>query len=140
MKIRNLIFILCCLIFVFQSCGGNANQQQQTSEVDTAEYPLIVFDTTVYNFGKILEGEQVSYKFDFVNAGKKDLVIEKIETSCGCTVPEYDKKPVKPGERGFVRVRFDSSNKEGTVYKTVKVTSNCKDKILELVITGQIDN
>ena len=140
MKIRNLIFILCCLIFAFQSCGGNANQQQQTNEVDTAEYPLIVFDTTVYNFGKILEGEQVSYKFDFVNAGKKDLVIEKIETSCGCTVPEYDKKPVKPGERGFVRVRFDSSNKEGTVYKTVKVTSNCKDKILELVITGQIDN
>ena len=86
----------------------------------------------------ILQGEQVSTEFKFTNTGEADLIISKIETSCGCTVPEYDKDPVKPGERGSVRVRFDSNGKSGTQYKTIRIFSNSKEEIFELVVTGEV--
>ncbi len=138
MNVRFFILILFVATIFVSACSGSGSSKEKKVDTDTVAYAEIKFDTTVYNFGKILEGEQVTYKFDFTNIGKKSLVIEKVETSCGCTVPEYDKKPVEPGQRGYVRVKFDSSNKEGTVYKTVKITSNCKERVVELVITGQI--
>ena len=77
----------------------------------------------------------------FTNVGNADIIISKVETSCGCTIPEYDKKPVAPGNVGTIRVRFDSSNKSGTQYKTIKLFSNCKDnEIFELVITGEVQD
>lgn len=128
------------------SCGGNANSGSQgaagaatdPTAIDTASYPVIEFDEAVFDFGTILQGEQVSTTFTFRNTGKADLIIQKTETSCGCTVPEYDRKPVAPGATGTIRVRFDSDNKEGAQYKTIKVKTNCKDNIFELVLKGTV--
>lgn len=126
------------------SCGGNANSSTQgasatdTVATDTASYPVIEFDEAVFDFGTILQGEQVSTTFTFRNTGKADLIIQKTETSCGCTVPEYDRKPVAPGATGTIRVRFDSDNKEGAQYKTIKVKTNCKDNVFELVLKGTV--
>jgi len=128
------------------SCGGTANRGTQgaadavsdTTAIDTASYPVIEFDEAVFDFGTILQGEQVSTTFTFRNTGKADLIIQKTETSCGCTVPEYDRKPITPGATGTIRVRFDSDNKEGAQYKTIKVKTNCKDNIFELVLKGTV--
>ena len=132
-------------VMVLSSCGGNASsnggnsKKSDTTAVDTALYPKIVFDTAVFDFGKILQGEQVGTVFTFKNEGDADLLIRKVETSCGCTVPEYDKAPVAPGASGTIRVRFDSDAKEGAQYKTIKVISNCKDNIFELVLKGSVE-
>ncbi|MCR5453777.1 MAG: DUF1573 domain-containing protein [Bacteroidales bacterium] len=139
------IYILFAVIAIMAlaSCGGSgagkAGNADSTATVDTALYPTIEFDTAVFDFGKILQGEQVGTVFTFKNTGKADLIIRKVETSCGCTVPEYDRAPVKPGASGTIRVRFDSDGKNGTQYKTVKVISNCKDNIFELVIKGTVE-
>ena len=111
MKIKFLI--ICVLLGVLVSCGSQPKAPQTEPEtVDTVNFPEITFDTAVFDFGTILEGEQVSYVFKFQNTGKADLLIQKVETSCGCTVPEYDKKPVKAGENGSIKVRFDSHGKD----------------------------
>lgn len=137
MKIKFLI--ICVLFGVLVSCGSQPKASQTEQEtVDTVNFPEITFDTAVFDFGTILEGEQVSYVFKFQNTGKADLLIQKVETSCGCTVPEYDKKPVKAGENGSIKVRFDSHGKDGQQYKTIKVISNCKDNIFDLVIKGVV--
>lgn len=131
-------------VMMLASCGGNGasnNTQDAASDsakADTALYPKIEFDTAVFDFGTILQGEQVGTSFTFKNVGSADLIIQKVETSCGCTVPEYDRAPVMPGATGTIRVRFDSDNKEGAQYKTIKVTSNCKDNIFELVLKGTV--
>ena len=145
MKNKNLLmmFALCASIATVSCAGsGNNNNQQQAAETVTTDdvngYPEIKFDTAVYNFGKILQGEQTSYDFKFRNTGNKNLIIQKVETSCGCTVPEYDRSPVSPNGTGSIRVRFDSNGKSGTQYKTIKVTTNCKDNIFDLVITGEV--
>lgn len=132
-------------MMIMSSCGGNnANSGTQSassadsSTKDTTLQPEIKFDTAVFDFGTILQGEQVGTTFTFKNTGKADLIIRKVETSCGCTVPEYDRAPVAPGMKGTIRVRFDSDGKEGAQYKTIKVVSNCKDNIFELVLKGTV--
>ena len=137
MKIKFLI--ICVLFGVLISCGQQPKTHETKAQTeDTINFPEIKFDTAVFDFGTILEGEQVSYVFKFQNLGKADLLIQKVETSCGCTVPEYDKKPVKVGENGSIKVRFDSHGKDGQQYKTIKVISNCKDNIFDLVIKGVV--
>ncbi|MBR4215893.1 MAG: DUF1573 domain-containing protein [Bacteroidales bacterium] len=139
---KHLILYIAAIAVMAAACTstpkGNENADSQTIEADSTLKGSFKFDTTVYNFGTILEGEQVSTEFKYTNQGKADIVISKIETSCGCTVPEYDKDPVKPGERGSVRVRFDSNGKAGTQYKTIRIFSNSEEDIFELVITGEV--
>ncbi|MFN3640388.1 MAG: DUF1573 domain-containing protein [Flavobacterium sp.] len=88
------------------------------------KYPQIVFNKMEHDFGDITDGETVNYSFTVSNAGQADLVITNASASCGCTVPDYPKKPIKPGESGKIKVSFDSSNKPGMQQKSVTITSN----------------
>ena len=138
---KHLIYIVAAMLMVAACTSapkGNQTAEQQQSTDSIVKKGSFKFDTTVFNFGTILEGEQVSTEFSYLNTGKVDIIISKIETSCGCTVPEYDKDPVKPGNRGSIRVRFDSNGKSGTQYKTIRIFSNSEEDIFELVITGEV--
>src|SRR5258708_5309740 len=71
-----------------------------------------VIDTT-YNFGKVSEGEKITYNFRFVNSGKKLLVIDKATASCGCTIAEKPEAPIFPGDTGFIKAVFNSFGHSG---------------------------
>ena len=66
--------------------------------------PVMKFETDVHDFGKISQGEKVTYAFKFKNAGGSNLVINEAHGSCGCTVPSYPKDPIAPGEEGVISV------------------------------------
>ena len=69
----------------------------------------ITFEKTSYNFGSFSESSpKVTCKFKFKNTGDGPLVIHQAIASCGCTVPQYPKEPIKPGESGEVTVTYDS--------------------------------
>lgn len=94
--------------------------------------PVFKFETEEYNFGTVKQGEVVNYEFKFVNAGKENLVINQANGSCGCTVPNFTKDPVKPGESGTIKVTFNSTGKSGPQDRTVTLNSNAGTKILRL--------
>lgn len=98
------------------SANGNVN----------ADLPEIKFDEEVFDFGKITQGEKVSHAFTFKNVGKKNLIISGASGSCGCTVPEWPKEPIKPGGEGTINVVFSSEGKSGMQEKTVTVVTNCE--------------
>ncbi len=142
-----LIWMVALSALAMASCSGNGGRSADgntdggadSATVSAEKRPKIAFDTALYNFGRILQGEQVSTVFRFRNEGDAELLIQRVETSCGCTVPEYDRQPVAPGASGSIRVRFDSDGKEGQQYKTIKVISNCEENIFDLVITGEVE-
>lgn len=101
--------------------------------------PVITFNEEKHDFGKITQGEKVSYSFIFKNTGGSDLVIASASGSCGCTVPTYPKGPVKPGTESKIDVVFDSEGKSGLVEKTVSLTTNCNPSMKLLTITATID-
>ncbi|EHQ29025.1 DUF1573 domain-containing protein [Mucilaginibacter paludis] len=92
--------------------------------VDTANAPIIRFEKDSYNFGKINQGDKVSYDFKFTNAGKTPLIITDAVASCGCTKPDWPKEPIKPGDKGVIKVVFNSAGKDGLQDKLITITGN----------------
>jgi hypothetical protein len=114
------------------------NPISSVSNSDTSKIPVFKFETENHEFGEIKEGEKVSFSFKFKNIGKTPLVISNATASCGCTVPEYSKDPVKPGDEGHVRVTFNSEGKHGMVSKTVTLLANTIPNTKVLTISADI--
>ncbi|MDQ3192310.1 MAG: DUF1573 domain-containing protein, partial [Bacteroidota bacterium] len=91
-----------------------------------------------YDFGVITQGEKISFSYKFKNTGKTNLIITSAKGSCGCTVPEYPKKPIAPNGEGKIEVVFDSDGKSGKQNKTVTILSNTYPATTVLNLTGEI--
>lgn len=100
--------------------------------------PVMTFDQTKHDFGLMMQGEKLSYTFQFTNSGGTDLIISNVSATCGCTTPDWTKSPVKPGEKGKVEVIFNSAGKTGKNTKTVMVLSNCQPNTTELEISAEV--
>ncbi|MEI6682022.1 MAG: DUF1573 domain-containing protein [Bacteroidota bacterium] len=154
MNFRNFTAtILLLAIFMISGCKtGNRNGQDTLStdvvnnpnsasgSVNKGSLPAIKFDDIEHDFGRIIEGETVSYSFNFKNSGKSDLLIAEVSTSCGCTVPSYPKTPIRPGEKGTIKVAFNSNGKRGYQNKNILVVSNTQPNTTVIRIKAQVVN
>lgn len=86
--------------------------------------PVLQFESVTHNFGKVIQGERLSYSFKFKNTGHSNLIISYVESSCGCTTSTPPKEPIKPGDSGEIKVTFDSRTKSGEVSNQVLITAN----------------
>ena len=99
----------------------------------------IFFPVTNYDFGVIKETNGlVSYDFRFENRGATKLVITNVESSCGCTTPQWTVNEILPGESGIVRVEMDPYNRPGNFEKTIEVISNGIPRSYTLHIKGNV--
>lgn len=135
-----IIFILFIALSAFSgfSCNNKAGAKKMSSQIVSADTAVILFREYDHDFGKLSEGEKVASVFTFENKGKGPLVILSVTTSCGCTVPKYDTKPIDPGKTGTLEVVFDSSGKIGKQTKTITVKSNASKPIVLLRISGEV--
>ena len=85
----------------------------------------LVFDPDRHDFGSIREADgAVTCTFTGVNRGTKPVVLLDVVTSCGCTVPEYSRKPVLPGASTRIVVTYDPANRPGRFSKELAVYSS----------------
>lgn len=96
------------------------------------------FPEQVYDYGFIMQGDTVQHDFYFKNIGNDDLVIKRVEPSCGCTIPIFPKQPIAPGEDGKVSVTFKSAGKLGRQVPTIKVFTNY-NRTIQLELKGTVD-
>lgn len=111
---------------------SNPHSAQGVDTAALSTLPTMDFEDTIHDFGLMYDGEVATYNFEFTNNGKKPLIISSAKGSCGCTVPNYPRKPVAPGESGIMNVQFNSKDKHGHVEKSVSVISN-SDKGLQIL-------
>lgn len=112
---------------------SNAQDKVAGTTID-ANKAEMTFTEDEFNFGTIKQNDLVNHEFVFTNTGKEPLVITEAHGSCGCTVPQWPKVPIKKGEKGSIKVAFNSSGKMGMQDKTITITSNAASspKILHL--------
>ena len=98
----------------------------------------INFATSKKDFGKVLSTSSNSHTFVFTNTGTEPLVISNAKGSCGCTVPEWPKEPILPGDKGEIKVVYKPNGQSGKQTKQVTVTANTNPANSILTITGDI--
>ena len=101
--------------------------------------PVITFDKTTHDFGKINEADgRVTTVFTFKNEGMAPLVLSNVRASCGCTTPKWTREPIEPGQSGEITVTYNPSGRPGRFQKTVTVTSNATEATTKLYIKGEV--
>ncbi|MEP7255599.1 MAG: DUF1573 domain-containing protein [Ferruginibacter sp.] len=138
---KYILFLLATVTFL--SCdirrkdkiADDVSRRNEEALKDSTSVEII---DSVYNFGKVMDGEKVEYNYRFRNIGNKPLIIIKASASCGCTVPQKPEKPILPGEIGFIKVVFDSKNRIGEAHKSITVVSNANPEFPQLMLTGEV--
>ncbi|KIO76816.1 hypothetical protein TH53_12915 [Pedobacter lusitanus] len=95
------------------------------------------FEKETYDFGKIPLTSPVSVEFKFVNVGDEPLILTKVETTCGCTVPTYTQTPIKKGESGLIKVTYTPAGSPLPFSKSITINSNAKTPTKVLYIKGE---
>jgi hypothetical protein len=137
-----LIFSLILTSVITSNCGKNARNSRTDSLKAQGQNKNveIVFKEYEHSFGKVTAGEKVACSFTFENRGTDDLIVTSVTTSCGCTVPKYDSKPIPAGGTGNLEVVFDTSGRSGIQTKTITVKSNASVPVVLLKITAEVVN
>ncbi|MDE5900501.1 MAG: DUF1573 domain-containing protein [Muribaculaceae bacterium] len=133
---KRLIFIptiLSALLLPAMALG-----ERRTSEKGS---PAIEFAQTSHDFGTVKAADGfLTHEFLFKNAGTAPLTIITVSAPCGCTQPDFDPKPLAPGDSSEITLRFDPSNFSGEFTKTALVRTNVKGRAgrVTLTITGVV--
>jgi hypothetical protein len=150
MNLKNIILVLIISLALagLVSCNSGNDSKVPADVVyipNTAEgnadmdrLPKFEFKETTHDFGKLIDGEIVTYAFKFKNTGNSDLIISNVSATCGCTATEYIRDPVRPGGEGYLNVTFNSAGKLGFQSKTVTVAANTQPANTVLTITAKV--
>lgn len=124
-----LIVVFSLMVSLNSFCQNNNSQKNDSTEM--------IFNETDHNFGTLKYQGDGSFEFVFKNTGKSPIIIQNVQTSCGCTTPEWTKEPVAPKAKGKIIVRYDTE-RTGSFIKSIKVFSNAKNSPVELIIRGEV--
>src|SRR5690606_9397521 len=130
----------------FTSCKEDASKKVKEENVAQAEQrdeastklPVMTFEETEYDFGKIPQGQEVEHIFKFKNTGDAPLIVTNARSSCGCTIPEKPEGPVAPGETGEILVKYNGSGLNG-ISKTITITANTANGTEQLKIKAFVE-
>lgn len=103
--------------------------QEQTAKIE--------FKTDTVDYGEIAKGSDGVRVFEFTNTGNAPLVISKVSSSCGCTIPKKPEAPIAPGATGEIQVKYDT-NRVGPIRKAITVISNADTPTVILKIKGEV--
>lgn len=143
---KKYLIILFLFLGLF-ACNNNDSKvntdlvkNPNTADKDSPREKMaaITFERTEHDFGKIIQGEQVSCIFKFKNTGEAPLLISKVNKTCGCTVTKFSTEPLDPGKEGEIEVVFDSSGKKGNQTKILTVMSNTSPSKTSLKIKALV--
>lgn len=97
------------------------------------------FEKEIIDYGKIDKGSNGERVFVFTNVGDAPLIIKNIQSSCGCTIPKKPKEPIMPGQKGEIKVSYDTK-RVGGFSKMITIYSNAKNARKVIKIKGYVNN
>ncbi|HOY31240.1 MAG TPA: DUF1573 domain-containing protein [Bacteroidales bacterium] len=127
MKKVLLLSLISIILLSFNTLAQNAQKKG----------PGIKFEALEYDYGTIYQGADGGCEFKFKNTGDEPLILSSVRSSCGCTVPNWPKDPILPGQNGTIKVTYDTK-RIGTISKQISVVSNASEPNLTLSIKGTV--
>ena len=115
---KNILFLFFLVCSVY-SLGQNS--------------AYITFDSLTINYGKILQGDNGTVDFKFTNTGDRDLKINKVRSSCGCTIPKKPDSLIAPGVSDLIKVTGIS---EKMAWQEIAIFNGLQINMLQKAIIG----
>ena len=128
-KSMKKLFYYSFILLLF-SCNNITSGELKSTQV-IVEIVHINMNTLQHNIPK-------DTTFTITNVGEYPLIIQNVETSCGCTTPSWTRKPIKPGKKGEIKVIYDAKY-PGRFHKTITVFSNVDEGSIKLSISGEVE-
>lgn len=116
------------------------NPMRPDGTLDSSYLPVLTWKEVEYDFGSAFEGDIVSKDFFFTNTGTAPLLILNASSTCGCTIPEWPKKPVPPDSTASIRVKFNTLHKPGAQSKEVTIFANTFPNTSKILLKGQVNS
>jgi len=105
---------------------------------DTVNVARMTFQESTHDFGTVDEGQLVVHSFEFTNDGNVPLLISSARSTCGCTVPEWPKEAIPPGESASIAVRFNTKYRAGRQTKPITIIANTYPSVNQVFLTGDV--
>lgn len=99
--------------------------------------PEIQFEKLYFDFGELKVGEVKEVSLTFTNIGNKPLILDDVISSCDCTVVDWSKAPVMPGQKAKIKAKYTAEN-VGLISKRVTVLSNAETDRVILQLKGKV--
>lgn len=132
---KHLVKLSMIVLFTLSLSAQNNNDKQLTT--NSSSKGVFAFENEIINYGTINQNTDGNRIFKFKNIGKQPIIINKIKSSCGCTVASKPNKPIMPGETSEINIKYDTK-RIGAFSKTITITSNADQPIKQLKIKGKI--
>jgi hypothetical protein len=137
-KTKQIAGILLIIAAIGTISWTAVNILDETDTYLSAAPTTIEFKQTEIDMGNLKQGHPQTATFEFQNTGSKPLIIQQVETSCGCTEPTWPKRPIKPGQLSELKVTYDAKH-PGRFVKSITVFCNSDKGIEKLVVKGTVD-
>jgi len=125
------ILVAGITIILLSSCMNKTEQQAKSLGKE------IFFKETTIDYGEIDQGSDGLYTISFKNLADKAIIVNRVRSSCGCTVPSWSKAPIEPGESGEIQVKYNTEL-TGSFMKSIYVYSSAANSPVKLVIKGKV--
>ena len=127
------ISIIAMMVLAMGTRGCSDNPEQKAKNRGQE----IWFEEYLHDYGVIEKNGDGTWAFVFKNVGEKPFVINRVRSTCGCTVPEWPREPIEPGASSEIKVVYDTK-KTGTFLKSVIVYSSAANSPVKLQIKGKV--
>lgn len=132
---KNLLGLLFTLAVTFGAVAQDETQEKVSDSITNGA--KIEFKETTIDYGIIEKGADGVRTFEFTNTGNEPLIISRVYSSCGCTVPKKPTDPVAPGATEVIEVKYNTT-RVGPIRKTISVYSNAGEVPYPLKIKGTV--
>ena len=126
-----------CIIITLALLGAHVLIAAQSPLAHESEVPALEWLTKTHDFGTISYRQPETAEFVFINHSTNPVLIAQAKGSCGCTVTDYTKEAIAPGERGTIKATYNAAQ-PGAFNKTVSVTTSANQEVHVLRITGTV--
>lgn len=129
LRISIVAFLLGAVNVPQDAFAQSTNTQQEQASFQ--------FESEVYDFGQLKEGDDAKAEFVFKNTGTEPIVITNVRPSCGCTTPYYSKEPVAPGETGVIHASYGTKGRPGNFNRKIAVQTSAGN--VDIWIKGNVE-
>jgi len=103
----------------------------------SANHGFLYCPQTHFSFDTLEFAAPATHQFMCINTGTQPLKIINVRPTCGCTVPQWDRNAIAPGDTTYIAIKYDS-HRSGGFAKEIIVYPNTKQKQLSLIISGVV--